>query len=154
MENFFNWMSKPIPHNEVVVWFEVHNIIPEKVELFGDIFLGLSQTVLQTYLGHDSQETRINMSEDDIDNHFEWCWKKVLRNFELENIHIENNGEHKNYLKGFFYDSFYNQERADMRDAIPKFIKELFDLDKPFAKSDLDILTEIYRLLDRSVGHV
>jgi len=154
MENFFNWMSKPIPYNEVEVWFEVHNIIPEKVELFGDIFLSLSQIIIQTYLGHDIQETKISLTEEDINNHFDWCWKKIIRNFELENLHIEPKGEHKDYLKGFFDDSFYNQEKADMRDAIPKFVKELFDLDKPFAKSDLDILTEIYKLLDKNVNHL
>lgn len=38
-----------------------------------------------------------------------------------------------------------------MRNAIPQFVSELFDLNKPFAKSDLDILTEIYKLLDRNV---
>lgn len=154
MENFFNWMSKPIPPHEVVVWFEVHNIIPEKVELFGDVFLGLSQIIIQTYLGHDSQETKIFLSEKDVQNHFEWCWKRILRNFEMENILIEEKGEHKDYLKTFFYDSFYNQEKQDMREAIPSFITEMFDLDKPFAKSDLDILTEIYRLLDKSVSHI
>jgi hypothetical protein len=41
-----------------------------------------------------------------------------------------------------------------MRTAIPKFIEELFDLEKPFAKSDLDILTEIYKLLDKHVKHL
>ena len=41
-----------------------------------------------------------------------------------------------------------------MISAIPDFIKDLFDQDKPFAKSDLDILTEIYKLLDKNVVHV
>jgi hypothetical protein len=41
-----------------------------------------------------------------------------------------------------------------MRKAIPNFIVELFDIEKPFAKSDLDILTEIYKLLDRHVKHL
>jgi molecular chaperone DnaK (HSP70) len=38
MENFFNWMSKPIPKEEVIIWFNVHNMNYEKIELCGDIF--------------------------------------------------------------------------------------------------------------------
>jgi hypothetical protein len=57
-------------------------------------------------------------------------------------------------MKVFFDDSFYRQENYEMRTAIPKFIEELFDLEKPFAKSDLDILTEIYKLLDKHVKHL
>jgi hypothetical protein len=94
------------------------------------------------------------MSEKDVESHFDWCWKTIVKNFELENIILKPKGEHKEYLKKFFDDSFYNQETINMRNAIPDFIKDLFDQDKPFAKSDLDILTEIYKLLDKNVVHV
>lgn len=154
MENFYNWMSKPIPPNEVEVWFQVHNIIPEKVDLYGDIFLSLSRVILETYLGDQSTETKIRLSDEDILNHYNWCWKKMVCNFEMENLQIEIEGSHKDYMKTFFDDSFYRQENTEIREAIPKFISELFDLEKPFAKSDLDILTEIYKLLDKHVNHV
>ncbi len=154
MENFYNWMSKPVPANEVEVWFQVHNIIPEKVVLYGDIFLSLSKIILETYLGEETSETRITLTDDDITNHYDWCWKKMLNDFELENLKIQREGEHKSYMKVFFDDSFYRQESSEMRRAIPKFIEELFDLEKPFAKSDLDILTEIYKLLDKHVKHL
>lgn len=153
MENFYNWMSKPIPPNEVEVWFQVHNIIPEKVDLYGDIFLSLSRVITETYLGDQSPETKIKLSDEDISNHYDWCWKKMVTNFELENLQIEREGGHKDYMKTFFDDSFYRQEKPEIRDAIPQFISELFDLEKPFAKSDLDILTEIYKLLDKHVNH-
>jgi len=154
MENFYNWMSKPVPTHEVEVWFQVHNIIPEKVILYGDIFLSLSKIILETYLGEETSETKISLSDEDITNHYDWCWKKMLNDFELENLIIQREGEHKNYMRVFFDDSFYRQENSDMRKAIPKFIEELFDLEKPFAKSDLDILTEIYKLLDKHVKHL
>jgi hypothetical protein len=77
----------------------------------------------------------------------------MLKDFELENLKINREGEHKNYMKTFFDDSFYHQENSEIREAIPRFISDLFDLQKPFAKSDLDILTEIYKLLDKHVSH-
>ena len=33
MENFFNWMSKPVSKEDVVVWFNIHNMNYEKIEL-------------------------------------------------------------------------------------------------------------------------
>ena len=98
MENFYNWMSKPLPNNEVEVWFQVHNIILEKVVLDGDIFLSLSKIILETYLGDETSETKINLTEEDITNHYDWCWKKMLKDFELENLIIQREGEHKAYM--------------------------------------------------------
>jgi hypothetical protein len=56
-------------------------------------------------------------------------------------------------MSTFFMDSFYSQKEKKIRDAIPEFIDELFNLDKPFAKSDLDFLTEIYKILNKNVEH-
>ena len=51
MENFFNWMSKPVPLDEVEVWFNMHNMSYEKIELFGDFFKSLYKIMSNTYLG-------------------------------------------------------------------------------------------------------
>ncbi len=154
MENFYNWMSKPIPHSEVEVWFSVHNMIPERIELFGVVFTSLAYSIIDTYFGEDNYETKVVMSESDKKNHFDWCWDKLIKDFENENILIDSDGEHKEYLWNFFLDSFYTQPQVNIREAIPEFIEELFNLEKPFAKSDLDILTELYKTLQNKVIHV
>ena len=86
MENFFNWMSKPVPKEEVVVWFNVHNMTYEKIELYGDIFKSLNFIITDTYLGENVLETKILMSEEDNALHFNWCWNKLLEDFKKENI--------------------------------------------------------------------
>jgi hypothetical protein len=151
MENFFKWMSKPIPNDEVVVWFSVHNMIPERIELYGDIFKSLHQIILETYLGEESSETKISMSDDDKTNHFEWCWKTLLDNFAKENIRIKHGGKHKDYFQEFFKDTFYNQLDTKIRSTIPQFLGEIFNMTKPFTKSDLDIMTELYKCLEKNI---
>ena len=37
MENFFNYITKPLPDDEVEIWFRINNIIPEKVNVFNDL---------------------------------------------------------------------------------------------------------------------
>ena len=76
MENFFNWMSQPVPKDDVIIWFNVHNLNYEKIELYGDFFKSLNQIILDTYLGDEGPDTRIIMSKEDNILHFEWCWTK------------------------------------------------------------------------------
>jgi hypothetical protein len=48
-------------------------------------------------------------------------------------------------------DSFYNQKEKNIKKAIPEFILDVFDVEKPFSKSDLDILTELYKLMNKNI---
>jgi len=153
MENFFNWMSKPIPNDEVTIWLNVHNMNYEKIELYGDIFKSLNHVIIDTYMGdtNENNETKISLTQEDKELHFVWCWNKVVEDFRKENIKIKESGDHKEYFKSFFMDTFYNHPDKNIKNAIPNFLGEVFDLNKPFSKSDLDILTELYKLLEKSI---
>jgi hypothetical protein len=151
MENFFNWMSKPIPQDEVIIWFNIHNMNYERIELYGDIFKSLNYVIIDTYMGEETNETKISLSQEDKESHFEWCWNKMVEDFRRENIIIKHGGEHKEYFKSFFFDTFYNQSERNVKDSIPNFLVEVFDVEKPFSKSDLDILTELYKLMEKNI---
>jgi hypothetical protein len=151
MENFFEWMVKVVPKDEVIIWFNIHNMHYEKIELYGDILKTLYYLILDTYLGEDTSDTKIVLSSDDKEKHFEWCWKKLISLFEEELIFIEHKGEHKDYLKSFFVETFYSPYDTSVKETIPKFLNSTFDIDKDFSKSDLDILTEIYKLMDKNI---
>lgn len=153
MENFFNWMVKPLPKEDVLIWFNVHNMNYEKIELCGDIFKTLNYLITDTYLGNetDAFETKIKLSEEDNKSHFDWCWNKLIENFYQENIKIKKSGNHKDYFFNFYKDSFYDQKEKIVKSSIPNFLIEVFDIEKPFTKSDLDILTELYKLLEKNI---
>lgn len=150
MENFFNYITKQIPLEDVEICFRSNNIIIEKLDLYYDFIKSINVTIIDTYLGDDSSETKIVMSEDDNEKHFIWCWNKVIENFKKENIQFNHKGEHFDYLKTFFIDIFYNQKEDKVRKSINSFFDELFDIKKPFTKSDLDMLLTIYKLLEKN----
>jgi len=154
MENFFDWMSKPIPTDELIIWFNVHNMIYERLELYGDIFKSLNYIIMDTYMGEvvgSSYETKILLTQEDKELHFEWCWNKMIDNFNMENVKISPNGKHKDYLKSFYVDTFYNQSEKSVKNSIPIFLTEIFDIFKPFTKLDLDMITEMYKLMEKNV---
>ena len=55
------------------------------------------------------------------------------------------------YYEKFYMDLFYNAESNKISGNILMFFEELFNEDKMFTKSDLDMLTEIYKLLNKNI---
>lgn len=153
MENFFNYITKPLNPEDVDLWFRINNIIPEKLELFSDFSHSLNLLICDTYLGEElnSNETKITLTNEDKEKHFYWCWNKTIDNFKKENLIFENEGEHYEYFKSFFEEIFYNQKEKVVRNSINNFFSDLFDLNKPFTKSDLDMISAIYKLLDKNL---
>jgi hypothetical protein len=146
MENFFNWMTKPLPQDEVIIWFNY-----EKIELYGDISKSLTKIIMDTYLGESVSETKIMLSDEDNMAHFEWSWNKMIEDFRKENIKIKFKGDHKDYFQSFFKDTFYNQPKESIKHSIDKFLIEIFDTEVTFSKSDLDLLTELYKLMEKNM---
>jgi len=154
MENFFNYISKPIPSEDLEIWFRVNNIIPEKMDLFSDFCQSLTMLILETYLGEqkDRNETKIHLSSEDNSKHLEWCLNKTIDNFQKEGIKFNKKGEHIDYFKSFYNDVFYNQKEEKVKNSIKTFFKQIFDIDTPFSKSDLDIVLLLYKKLDKNMS--
>lgn len=139
--------------DDVDVWFRVNNIIPEKMELYYDFSFSLYYLVLDTYLGEEkSNETKVTLSDDDKTKHFDWCWDKTIGNFKKEEITFNLKGDHYEYFLSFFTEIFYNQKESRIKDSIGTFFNDLFDRKKPFTKSDLDMISSIYKSLDKNMN--
>lgn len=153
MENFFNYITKPLSPEDVDVWFRSNNIITEKLTLFYDFSYSLNMLIVKTYLGetNTSNVTKIQLSDNDNDKHFEWCWKKTVDNFKKENITFHTKGDHFDYFKSFFDETFYRQKEDDIRFSIKEFFDDLFNTKKPFTKSDLDMVSSIYKVLEKNM---
>jgi len=154
MENFISRAMRPVNHEDVETWFNINNMIFEKRQLFSDFTFCLFDLISETYLGDDDDspsETRLIMNQDEKLSHFDWCWKKTIENFEKENIKFHIEGEHKDYYQTFFMDLFYNADDKVISNNIINFFKVLFDENKIFTKSDLDMMTDIYKLLNKNL---
>ena len=156
MDNFFRFVTKPIGKDEVDVWFAINNIIGERAELFQDFCESLVGLIKETYFGEDrgSDESKISMTDSEKVEHFNWCWIKTINRFKLEKIYFSDEGEHYDYFKQFFWDVYYNQNRLEVRESIEGFFVGLFDRHKTFTKSDLEIFTELYKVMNKNLSIV
>jgi len=153
MENFFNYITKPLNYDEVDIWFRSHNIVNEKLELFFDFSYSLTLIIVDTYLGGDLEknESLVDMSDEDTLNHFNWCWKRNIENFQKEGLIINEDGDHYEYFRDFFSEIFYKHKEEKVRKSIGDFFVQMFDRKTPFTKSDLDVILTIYKSIDTNM---
>jgi hypothetical protein len=48
-------------------------------------------------------------------------------------------------------DIFYNQTEESIKSSINTFLNEIFNTEMAFSKSDLDLLTDLYKLMEKNV---
>lgn len=151
--DFINWISKPVPEEELKIWFSVNNIVYERSELYKDFCVSLMTLINDTYFGDKDGkfETEVEMTDEDNMKHFDWCWGKTIENFEKENITFLTEGTHKIYFKSFIADVYYNQTNQTVKKSVTHFLSDIFSREVRFSKSDLDLFTEIYKLMDINV---
>ena len=153
MGRFFDWLDKPMLQEDITAWYLANNIIPELTELFRDFCLSFLILIKETYLGDnlDGSETKVGMTEKQKKEHFNWCWKKTLENFNKENINFKFNDGDFTFFESFFFDLFYTQTDIKIKLTIDDFFLQLFDIRKNKSKADLEVFTDIYKVLERSL---
>lgn len=132
--------------NQIDIWFKAYNISYEKLSLFYDFLMSLYELVDNTYLGNDVIVTEKNKKE-----HFTWCWKKIINNFEKERINFYIYGYHYEYFWNFFQEAFYYTKDNDEKVKIPEYFEVLFDFNHTKTRSEIDVLTELYKIFNESL---
>jgi hypothetical protein len=56
-------------------------------------------------------------------------------------------------FESFFDETFYSQKEYKVKTSIGHFFTDLFNYKKSFTKSDLDMVTTIYKILDKHIQY-
>lgn len=145
-EGYLEFISSESYKNQLDIWYRAYNISREKTDLFRDFVISLYNIVDETYLGED-----VMYDEVDQKNHFNWCWKKVIGNFSHEKIFFKENGDHYEYFWNFFLEAYYYNKIGKNIIRIFEYFEKLFDFKHRKTRSELDMLTEIYKLFDQNL---
>lgn len=158
MDRFFEWLVNPMSQDDITSWYLANNITPELTELFRDFCVSLLDLLKDTYLGDDGEEdtkdTKVGMTTPQKKDHFNWCWNKTVGDFKKENINFNFNKDDSEIIEGFFFDIFYNQSDVRLKENIDEFFKQIFNYKDKKTKSDIEIFTDIYKVLERSLKNV
>jgi hypothetical protein len=145
-DGYIEFLTSESYKNQAEIWYKAYNITREKTELYYDFLVSLLNLIEETYLGPDVMET-----QEDIQNHFTWCFDKVIVNFEKEKIYIKNRGHHYEYLWLFFHEAFYITHIEGDIIRIHEYFFKLFDFNYRKTRSELDMLTDLYKLLEQNL---
>ncbi len=121
-------------------------VITNRVEIYRDFSINLLYYIHDFYLDPDTLS-----SNDDIYNHFSFCYNKVCDEFLLEDINFKDNKELNEYFHKYYYHQFYkSSETIDLKNY-EKFWNTIFDIDKQKNKNLINILVELYHVFDKSL---
>ncbi len=145
-EEFFELITSSNYKQQIDVWFRAYNISREKIELFYDFLFSLYDLVDKTYLGVEVINTELDQK-----NHFTWCWDKTIESFNNEKIYFKNRGNTYEYFWNFFLEAYYYTKVDDNLTRIKEYFNILFNFQHRKTRSELDMLLEIYKLLDQNL---
>jgi len=145
-EEFYNYITEPVTPEDMRLWVRHKNIDVDRAELFYDFIDSVHTIVDETFLGDD-----VVLNEEDKQKHFDWCWNKTITNFKEENIMFNVEGDHYEYFWNFFYESYYTDKHKREVDNINTYFLVLSKLHILKTKSELDMLSDIYILLDSNL---
>jgi len=134
---------------QIDIWYRAHNIIREKSELYYDFLSSLLDLIDETYLGSD-----VLISDNDIINHFNWCFAKITNNFDQERIHFVVKSGHYEYLWALLYKGYYKSVNEEKHTILSKYFKELFTFNKVKTPLELETFIEIYKIFDQNLKKI
>ena len=145
-ESYLEFISSESYKHHLDVWYRTYNISNEKTELFYDFLISVYNLIEDTFLGED-----VLNNEMEQRNHFTWCWDKTIDSFSKEKIYFKDRGNHYEYFWNFFLEAFYYSKLDGEIPKIKEYFYKVFDFTHKKTRSELDILTEIYRLLNQNL---
>lgn len=127
-------------------------IVRDRVEIYKDFALNLLYYIHHYYIDRESLS-----ADEDIFNHYSWCYKKVCDEFLKEGLDFTKNKELKEYFYAYYYHQFYkldknNQNQDTSLQYYEKFWKSIFEIDKQKNKNIINLLVEIYTIYDKSIN--
>lgn len=144
---FIQYITKELTMEEMTLLYKANNINYDKCNLYYDFIMTLNRKVNNTFLGDD-----VINNEEDIKNHFDWCFRQNIKNFSKEGILFMEIGLLKEYFFNFYMELFYNTtNKKDVLEKLDKFPNMSFKYYRLKTRSDMDVLLELYRIFEKSL---
>ena len=132
--------------HQIDIWYRTYSINRDKIILFYDFLLSLHTLIDETFLGVD-----VLYKEIDQRGHVDWCWNKIIENFNKDKIFFKDKGNHYEYFWNFFFEAYYLSKIDEKESRISEYFYKLFDFRYVKSRSELDILTEVYKLFEQNL---
>ena len=143
--SFIEYISKTVDKAEMLQYYRINGIKPERTELYYDFIYSLWDLMVNTHLGDDCMDEK-----DDI-NHFNWCWKQTIRNFKVEKIIFDDIDELYDYFFSTAQESFYSLDKEEHNaKKVLDYWATCFNYRGIKTLSELEELIDLYKLFNKA----
>jgi hypothetical protein len=123
-------------------------VLKDRLELFKDFTISLLNNIYEFRLDADS-----SADDDNIYNHFNWCYNKTCEDFLKEEIDFRDNQELKSYFYGYYSNQFYHINKIKSFSYYEKFWNDIFNVENQTNKNLSKILIEIYIIFNTTINN-
>lgn len=123
-------------------------LLRDRVDLYLDFALNLLYTIDYYYL---DKETLNN--DEDIRNHYDWCYNRVCDGFKDEEIYFHDNDELREYYYSYYYYEYYVADQLEELKKYKSFMLSVFNIENPKNKAYVDALMEIYEISEKTINN-
>lgn len=121
--------------------FKKYKLISERVLLYQDFMLLLSDIVVNKYPGRES------MTHQDNINHFNWAINKTIDIFKQEHINFTPQQHTITYIFNLYNTIFYDYTSSNLK-IISAYIQNIMDIETPKSDGDIMNLTILYEMFE------
>lgn len=123
-----------------------YTLIKDRIEIYKDFTLNLLYCIYDYYLDKETL-----FLDQDIKNHFMFCYNKICDEFLKEDVNFKNNNKLINYFYVYYYHHFYKIDENVEKEFFIDFWNIIFNVNKHKNKNMLRILIELYKIFDESI---
>jgi hypothetical protein len=127
-------------------------IIKDRVVIYRDFTINLLHYIMKYYL-----DSKTLSDDNDIKNHYNFCFNKVCDEFSKENICFKDNKLLREYFYNFYKNQFYKREIQGNSETITfefykNFWDNIFEIEKQKNRNVINTLVELYKFFDSSIS--
>lgn len=130
---------------KIILEYSANNIIRERSDLYYDFIISLLSVIDETYLGPEAIST-----QEDMVNHFTWCFKKVVDNFKKEKIKFSPDADYE-YLWFFIYKGYYTSTFDGRYGTLVQYFTYLFDYTAIKTPQEIASYIDFYKIFDQNL---
>lgn len=122
-------------------------ILDEKVNLFKEFSINLINKINKTFPGS------YGINNDDILNHYNWCYDTMCKTIINANVYLNNNNEVRDFFLDLMIKDYYSVDDKHKDIATTEIVNSislLFSMNQSDSKS-LNALNNIFKMFNKSI---
>lgn len=145
-KEFLDTISKDLSPAELQLFYQQHNIIFERADVFRDLSISLARIIHSTYLGDDVTPPSQQLQ------HFKWCWGKTLDSFAKEKILFNKKGSLYEYFATYFREMYYSKDnKKEELAVIIRYWKFILSYTNTKRHQDISLFMVTYNLMSENL---